>query len=166
LFRRLLRSESGYSLIEVLASIVLLTIAIIPMVGMFDIGLTTVSRGSNYDKARTLANLKMEEAKSIPFDSTDAAVQDVNDNFPEAAGTVPGYDGSGHYVSAWKSVTGPASADFANFEYRVEKQYMNQPTVDAPDFSTSTTATSLIRVTITVRWGSSTTYTTFGLVTE
>ena len=167
MFRRLLNVESGYSLIEVLASIVILTLAIVPMVAMFDTGLRGVTSSSNFDKARALANLKMEEAKSLPFDSTDATVQDVNDNFPEPAGTTPAYDdGPGRCISDWKSVTGPASADFTNFQYRVEKQYMNQPTAAAPDFTNSPTPTRLIRLTITVRWGSSNTYTTFGLVTE
>lgn len=129
MFRRLLKVESGYSLIEVLTSIMILTIAIVPMAGIFDIGLKTATVSSNYDKARTLANLKMEEAKSLPFDSDDATVQDVNDNFPEAAGTAPGYSGSGYYVSAWKTVTGPASADFTNFQYRVEKQVVSRSSV-------------------------------------
>ena len=61
------REEAGYSLVEVMASIIILAIAILPMVGMFDMGLRTATTGSNYDKARTLANLKMEEAKSLPF---------------------------------------------------------------------------------------------------
>ena len=33
------KSESGYSLVEVMVSIMILAIAIIPMVGMFDLGL-------------------------------------------------------------------------------------------------------------------------------
>src|SRR5215203_3654369 len=81
---------------------VLLTIAIIPMVGMFDTGLRGITASSNYEKVRALANLKMEEAKSLPFDSADNAIQDVKDNFPElpvaAGGTVTTYDGSGHYI--------------------------------------------------------------------
>ena len=77
-----LRDESGYSLVEVMASIIILAIAIIPMVGMFDMGLNSATRGSNYDKARSLANLKMEEAKSLPF-----AI--VRGNFPEGVGTPP-----------------------------------------------------------------------------
>ncbi len=81
-----LREESGYSLVEVVASIMILSLAILPMVGMFDLGLRTATTGSNYDKARTLANLKMEEAKSLPFDT-------VRDNFPETGTT---YNGSGY----------------------------------------------------------------------
>ena len=71
MFRRLLTTESGYSLVEVMVSMIILTIAILPMAGMFDMGLNSATRGSNYDKARALANLKMEEAKSLPFDSTE-----------------------------------------------------------------------------------------------
>ena len=41
-------------------------LAILPMAGMFEMGLRSATSGSNYDKARTLANLKMEEAKNLP----------------------------------------------------------------------------------------------------
>ena len=60
-------NEAGYSLVEVMVSIMILAIAILPMVGMFDMGLNAATKGSNYDKARTLANLKLEQAKSLPF---------------------------------------------------------------------------------------------------
>ena len=171
MIRRLLIEERGYSLVEVMVSIVLLSIAILPMAGMFDMGLKTATTGSNYDKGRTLANLKMEEAKSLPFDSTDATKRDLKDNFPELAGTTTGYDGSGHYQSALKTVTGPASADFTGFQYRVDKQYMAVPSCQTPscapaNFGTSPSATKLIRVTVTVEWGDGNTFTTFGLAAE
>src|SRR5215212_3008406 len=146
-----------------MASIILLSFAILPMAGVFDMGIEGATAGSNYDKARTLANLKLEEAKSLPFDSTNNAVQDLNDNFPELAGTTTAYDGSGRYQSAWKSVTGPASANFANFQYRIEKQYMEVPTASSVQFNTSSAATKLIRVTVTVQWGDGNIYTSFGL---
>ncbi len=57
-----LRGESGYSLMEVMVSIMLLTIAIIPMVAMFDMGLNAATRGSNHDKARALAKKQLEQA--------------------------------------------------------------------------------------------------------
>ena len=169
------KEEAGYSLVEVMASIIILTIAILPMVGMFDMALTSATAGSNYDKARALANLKMEEAKSLPFDSSDASKQDVKDNFPEAAGTTTLY-ASGIYESpSWKAVTGPASADFTDLRYKIRKQYITQPS-QAPgssseNFGTSTSATKLIRVTVTVGWGTlsgstySNEYKTYGLVT-
>jgi len=161
-----------------MASVIILSIAILPMAGMFDMGLNSATAGSNYDKARTLANLKMEEAKSLPFDSADATVQDVKDNFPEAAGITTTYN-SGAYESGWKDVTSPpyapeVSANFTNFHYKVKKQYMVQPLStgsSSEPFTPSPTATNLIKVTVTVGWGTfsagtySKTYTTFGLVT-
>ena len=172
-----IRKESGYSLIEVMVSIVIITIAILPMMAMFDMGIRSTTEGSNYDEARMLANLKLEQAKNLPFDSADVAIQDVKDNFPEDAGTVTTYDGAGFYQ------TDPPKTEpgFPNFTYVIEKQYMAQPCTDDPDpepdppdlcpvddqenFDTSPTATNLIRVAVTVQWGDDNTYTTYGLVT-
>ena len=60
-----------------MVSIIILAIAIIPMVGMFDMGLKSATAGSNYDKARALANLKMEEAKSLPFDNAQGQLSEA-----------------------------------------------------------------------------------------
>ena len=62
-----LKTESGYSLVEVMVSIVILSIAIIPMVSMFDMGLKTAVLGGNYDKGRALANQKLEEIKALDY---------------------------------------------------------------------------------------------------
>lgn len=48
-----------------MVSIVILTVAIIPMVGMFDSGLKAAVLGGNYDKARAAANTKLEEVKLL-----------------------------------------------------------------------------------------------------
>src|SRR5215212_2506581 len=101
-----------------MASIIILTIAILPMVGMFDMGLRTATAGSNYDKSRALANLKLEEAKSLPFAS-------LQNDFPVSPSTPDST--SGYYDSGFIPVSGPASADFTNFRYKVEKQYMQHP---------------------------------------
>lgn len=160
MFRKLFNIESGYSLVEVMVSIIILTVAILPMVGMFDMGIRSAITGGNYDKARALANLKMEEAKSLPFAT-------VRDDFPVTGTTFT----AGYYDSGFIAEAGPTAADLANFEYRVEKQYMTQPNcttstcTNPQSFATSSSATNLIRVTVTVRWGASNTYTTFGLVT-
>jgi Tfp pilus assembly protein PilV len=151
-----IRGEFGYSLVEVMVSIIILTLAILPMVTMFDMGLQGATAGSKYDKARMLANLKLEQAKNLPF-------ADVENNFPQAGITTP-YNGAALFTEP--------GADFANFQYTVEKQYIQQPPanpVTPPDFTTSGTATDLIRVTVTVQWsnGSSTnTYKTLGLVAK
>jgi Tfp pilus assembly protein PilV len=165
---RPLTDEAGYSLVEVMASIMILTIAIIPMVGMFDTGLEVANMGSQYDKARALANWKLEEAKSLKYDQ-------LKNNFPEISpptATIPGSGstacGTGCYLSSYKSVT---NADFTGFEYRVEKRYLAQPTVTPTSSSESLNTTSssdegLIKVTVTARWGGSKTYSTSGLVTR
>ena len=64
---RLLKDELGYSLVEVIVSILLLSVAIIPMVTMFDAGLRSAVLGGNYDKGRTLANTKLEEVKALTY---------------------------------------------------------------------------------------------------
>ena len=177
MFRRFLGEERGYSLVEVMASIIILALAIIPMVSMFDAALTSATAGSNYDKARALANLKLEQAKSLPFDSSDTTRQDVKDTYPELPPTTTTYNGWGTYQSAWLTESGPASAEFTTFRYRIQKQYITQPpttpTTSSPNFAASTSATNLIRVTVIVGWGHynavadtySQTFTTSGLVT-
>jgi Tfp pilus assembly protein PilV len=171
-----LKEEYGYSLVEVMASIVIMVLAILPMMAMFDTGLRSATTGSNYDKSRALANLKLEQAKNMSFDT-------FRDNFPEPAGTPTTYDGTGRYLSDWKTESGDASADFTNFEYRVEKQYMAQPPTDSLEdpadpsgevnflpcpnlVNGCTPPTNLVRVTVTVRWVNDNEYTTYGLVTR
>jgi prepilin-type N-terminal cleavage/methylation domain-containing protein len=161
-----IRGESGYSLVEVIVAIIIMALAILPMVAMFDMGLHSTTVGSNYDKARMLANLKLEEAKNLPYET-------VRDNFPEPVGTPTTYDALGRYESALKTEPG---ADFANFEYRVEKQYMalfptdcdGCETPDPFDFEPSSTNTGLLRVKVTVQWTDTNnnlrSFETFGLV--
>src|SRR5215210_3583277 len=150
MFRKLLKDEAGYSLIEVIVSIIILSIALLPMAAMFDMGITSATKGGQYDKARALANLKMEEAKSLSFAT-------LRDNFPQTGNGTP------YTTVTW--INGPSG--FTGFQYRVEKQYMTQPP-SAPTspftFSTSGTATGLIRVTVFVQWSDGNTYTTYGLV--
>ena len=157
MFRSLLKEERGYSLIEVMVSMIILALAILPMMSMFGMGLHGVTVSSQYDEARTLANLKLEQAKKLPF-------TDVENNFPDTGNTTP-YDGPG-----------PAEPDFANFQYTVEKDYMQEwdPTNgDASrDFETcdecdpgDVPPPDLIRVTVTVQWSNGEkTFTTYGLV--
>ena len=171
MFRRLLKLESGYSLIEVLASMVILTLAIIPMVGVFDTGLRATVTSSNYDKARTLANLKMEQAKSLPFDSAKNSFP-VSPSAPDAT--------TGYYEYTCNDLSDcetPAIADSfpEDFEYTVEKQVMRQPTSTLTDFkpcnsvglpnTCGATPTGPIRITVTVQWDSDNEYRIFGLVT-
>ena len=135
---RCLREESGYSLMEVMVSMVVLALAILPMMSMFDMGLHGVTTNSDYDQARTLANLKLEQAKNLPF-------TDVENDFP-AAGIATPYNGTNWFTEP--------GADFAGFQYTVYKDYMQEwdPTnQDASrNFATSGTPTDLIRLRVEV----------------
>jgi prepilin-type N-terminal cleavage/methylation domain-containing protein len=163
LFRRLHKEQRGYSLIEVMVSIVILALAILPMVSMFDMGLNSTTASSNYDKARALANLKLEKAKSLPYAT-------VRTNFPSEATSNNGAPGSTGSITS-SSVTHIQDSQVPQgFSYTVTKQYLQQPSVTpslaSENFSNSNSATDtrLLRVTVTVSWASNT-YQIFGLVT-
>lgn len=67
---------SGYSVVEVLAAIVILTITILPMVGMFDTALRATGASGDYDAARACANQRLEEAKALPYATVSAGLPD------------------------------------------------------------------------------------------
>lgn len=85
MIRRLLQQESGYSLVEVIVSIMLLSVAIIPMVAMFDTGLRAVTSSGNYDTARSLANGSMEQIRALPYDRPGAPADSVVEKFEPGA---------------------------------------------------------------------------------
>lgn len=134
-----LKKESGYSLPEVMVSILILSIAIIPMVGMFDAGLRAAVVGSNYDKGRALAKKQLEITQSLPYGT-------VRTNLPNAPCT---FDSTGLCVSADR--TDPDS-QFSSFRYTIRKQYV---TLNAPgtQFVNSDRDRGLMRITVVVGWG-------------
>jgi hypothetical protein len=70
------KKESGYSLVEVMAAIVILTTAIIPMVGMFDAALRAVSTSGDYGVAWACAGQKLEQLRSLPYETVSAGLPD------------------------------------------------------------------------------------------
>jgi hypothetical protein len=68
--------ESGYSVVEVLAAIVVLTVAILPMVGMFDAALRATGASGDYDAARACANRELEKARGLPYAAVSAGLPD------------------------------------------------------------------------------------------
>ena len=153
---KLLKDESGYSLVEVIASIMILTIAIIPMVAMFDMGLNAATRGSDYDQARAFANQQLELTRVLPY-------SDVRDNYPVALSTP---NSSGAYAStslpAPEGVTLPGGST-----YTVNKQYVLVQSYTFPaTIANSSTDSGAILVRITVNWGSNSSITISNLVTE
>ena len=136
---KLHKSEAGYSLVEVMVSILILAIAIIPMVSMFDAGLTAAVTGSNYDKGRTLAKKQLEMAQSLPYGT-------VKTNFPNAPCT---FDDTGLCVSADR--TDP-DGSFSNFRYTIRKQYVAL-NVAGTEIVSSDRDRGIMRLTVTVGWG-------------
>jgi prepilin-type N-terminal cleavage/methylation domain-containing protein len=67
--------ESGYSLVEVMVAIVVLTVAVVPMVGMFEAAIQAADASGDYDKARTCAVQKLEEVKSLPYEAVEGGLQ-------------------------------------------------------------------------------------------
>ena len=140
------QDEAGYSLVEVMATIVILAVAIIPMVGMFDTGLRTATLGGKHDKARAVANGAMESVKALPYNrtSTPAADSAVERFAPGADRSCP--------------VTVPGGYTCA-----VRTAYANDSTLSG--FSDGGTVRHFMRVTVTVRWdGGSKNVSTVGLV--
>lgn len=148
-----IKDESGYSLVEVMVSIMLLAIAIIPMVTMFDAGLKAANRSGHYDKARAFASEQLERIKAMSY-------ADVRSNFPVVSSTP---DRTGNYTSSAQTV--PADVGLpAGSTYRVAKQYVYVDSDASPSSLTdSTTDRRMIRVTVTVNW-SGNSYSASGVV--
>jgi prepilin-type N-terminal cleavage/methylation domain-containing protein len=153
LFIKLPEDESGYSLVEVMASIMILAIAIIPMVGMFDTGLKAANRSGNYDKARAFANEQLERVKAMSY-------AHVRSNFPVASSTP---DKTGNHTSSAQTV--PADVGLpAGSTYTVVKQYVYvDSNTSPPSLADAATDSRMIRVTVTVDW-SGNSYTASGVV--
>ncbi len=128
--------ELGYSMMEVLAAIIILSLAIVPMVGMFDAALRVAVLGSNYDDGRALATERLEEAKALPYDS-------VRELYP------PG-------------TRGCSGAVVPGFDCEVRTAYASLGTATVVTGGGSGT---MMQVTVTVNWGGGS-YSTTGLVSK
>ena len=131
-------AESGYSLVEVLAAIVILTLAILPMVGMFDAALRAAALGGNYDRARALASEKLEEVRALPYAQPGGAADSVTEKYPPAT---------------------PASGTEGIFTYTVETRFVDA-SFSNPDNSPPAPQ---MRVEVEVEWQGRS-YTTIGYV--
>lgn len=141
-----LEDDAGYSLVEVIVSIMILSIAIIPMVGMFDMGLRSASTSGNYDKARAFANERLERVKTLPYAA-------ARDSFPVSSSTPsPTATPAGSYTSS--ALTVPGTAGLPNgASYTVVKQYVNVDTSVTPaNLQNASTDSNMLRVTVAVSW--------------
>ena len=58
-----------------MVAIVVLTIAVVPMVGIFDAAIGAADASADYDKARTCALQKLEHLKSLPYEAVEGGLQ-------------------------------------------------------------------------------------------
>lgn len=116
------RDESGYSLIEVLVAIVILAVAILPMVGMFDAGLRASVVGSKYDRARALANENVEQLRALEYEEARAD-----------------YPANGVPVSGTKGI----------YDYEVDTEYVK---LDGAEIIENSGDRGMMKVTVTVEW--------------
>jgi hypothetical protein len=54
-----------------MVAIVVLTVAILPMVGMFDAAIRAANASGDYDEARTCAVQQLEQVKSLPYENVE-----------------------------------------------------------------------------------------------
>lgn len=137
---------------EVLVAILLLSIAIIPMAGMFDAGLRAATQGSRYDQARALANKQLEIAKNIPYAT-------ARDNLPSGTGAPPATGLSAGVIES----SSQTDADFPGSTYKVRKAYVRLGTTSVDE---DASARTMMKVTVTVDWGSGPPYSVTGLVSK
>src|SRR5215218_5587725 len=64
-------------MVEVMVALMIISLAILPMVSMFDAGLRAASTGSNYDKARMMANEQLEGIRLLPYNEPGGAADSV-----------------------------------------------------------------------------------------
>ena len=130
--------RDGYSLVEALVAIAILSLAILPIVGMFDAALRAATLGGNYDKARALANEKLEEIRALPYSNAGGAPDSVTEKYPPAT---------------------PSSGKRGIFTYTVQTRFVDASFSNPND----SPPTSQMRVEVEVEWQGKS-YTTTGFV--
>jgi Tfp pilus assembly protein PilV len=143
-----LSEESGYSLVEVIASILIMGIAILPMIAMFDTGLNSATAGSNYDKARMLADTNLEKVRALSYSQARVDYKPVN------ATPTPGAP-----VPCDESML--SLAEQSRFDCEVETTYVDS------DLEPDSSSITKMMMVVTVEWGASgANYTTTGFITR
>lgn len=140
---RRLTEESGFSLVEAMAAIVVLSIAIIPMVGMLDAGLNASRSAGNYDKARMLANNKLEAVQALPYNRPGGTADSAVELYHPAT---------------------PVSGTSGPFSYTVTTEYWKENGGALEAVADTSIVRPMMRVTVKVSWDGTHSYTTRGFV--
>ncbi len=158
MIRKLHRDESGYSLVEVLMAIIILSIAIIPMVAMFDAGLRAAVLGGNYDTGRALANEELESIRALPYFEPGAPANSVREFYPPANGPSPPPGG------AVPCRTTPLPDVISSCEVRTT--FVSIGTTPGGAVSEDSTARSMMRVEVETSWSGGGPFKTTGIVSQ
>ena len=108
------------------------------MIGMFGAALRAATLGGNYDKARALANEKLEEVRALPYSNPGGVTDSVVEKYPPAT---------------------PTSGTEGIFTYTVQTRFVDAGFSNPGD----SFPTSQMRVEVEVEWQGRS-YTTTGFV--
>ncbi len=124
-FTTSLMDEAGYSLVEVTVAMVVLTVAIIPLVGVLEAGLRAAAEGGRYDAARALAHGELEEARGLPYNAPGGAADSAVERY---------------------APPGPPGGTAGRFTYAVETEFVDE------ELAPVGSPTGQMRVDVTVTW--------------
>lgn len=149
MIRKLHRDEAGYSLVEVLVAIIILSIAIIPMVAMFDAGLRAAVLGGNYDTGRALANEELESIRALPYHDPGGPANSVREIYPPS--------------SSPHSCSSPVPSGFS-CEVRTTFVSIGESGSDSVEEDSG--ARTMMRVEVETSWSGGGPFTTTGIVSK
>lgn len=105
---------------------VVLTLAILPVVGMLEAGLEAATSAGRRDAARALANAKVEEARALPYSRPGGAADSAVERY---------------------APPGPPDGTEGPFSYTIRTEFV-EAGLDEP----APSATGQLRLEVTVRW--------------
>jgi Tfp pilus assembly protein PilV len=106
-------------MVEVIVAIMILAVAIIPMVGMFDMGLQSVTTSSKYDQARALANQNMEKIRALDYATAVSQYPPGSRSCPNGAGGLDSCTVTTTYVNS-NLAPDPTYKDAIQIDVRVQ----------------------------------------------
>ena len=117
---------------------VVLTLALVPMVGMLEAGLRAATASGEYDAARSLAGAELEKARALPYNEPGAAADSVVEKY---------------------APPGPPDVTEDGLTLSIRTAFVDGELSDAAD-----SPTGQMRVEVLVGWGDDRSYATTGFV--
>lgn len=117
---------------------VVLTLALVPMVGMLESGLRAATASGEYDAARSLAGAELEEVRALPYNKPGAAADSVVEKY---------------------APPGPPDVTENGLTLSVRTAFVDDELSDA-----AKSPTGQMRVEVLVRWEGDRSYSTTGFV--